>query len=44
MLENNAIIICQYVTGNYHPEECDELKVLKNFSYASSEVCIYQKK
>ena len=44
MLKDKAIIICQYVSGNYHPVENDALKVLKNFSYASSEVCIYQKK
>ena len=44
MLEQNAIIVCQYVTGNYHPAENDNLKLLKNFTYASSEVCIYQKK
>ena len=44
MLNDKAIIVCQYVTGNYKPVEREELKVLKNFSYASSEVCIYQKK
>ena len=43
MLNDKAIIVCQYVSGNYQPEETETLKVLKNFSYASSEVCIYQK-
>ena len=44
MLNDKAIIICQYVAGNYHPQETDALKLIKNFAYASSEVCIYQKK
>ena len=44
MLNDKAIIILQYVSGNYRPQENDNLLVLKNFSYASSEVCIYQKK
>lgn len=44
MLKEKAIIICQYVSGNYQPQETETLKIIKNFSYASSEVCIYQKK
>ena len=43
LLKEKAIVVCQYISGNYHPEDTDKLKVLKNFSYASSEVCIYQK-
>ena len=43
MLENNAIVICQYVTGNFKPSDTSILKVIKNFTYASSEVCIFQK-
>lgn len=44
MINDGAIIICQYVSGNYHPKETGMLEVVKNFSYASSEVCIYKKK
>lgn len=44
MINEKGIIICQYVSGNYKPVETEILKVIKNFSYASSEVCIYQKK
>ena len=44
MINEKGIIICQYVSGNYKPIETEILKVIKNFSYASSEVCIYQKK
>ena len=43
MLKDKAIIVCQYVSGNYKPADSPVLKLLKNFSYASSEVCIYQK-
>ena len=45
LLKDNAIIACQYVSGNYKPNDrfTDELKVLKNFNYGVSELCIYQK-
>ncbi|MDD3123918.1 MAG: 16S rRNA (guanine(966)-N(2))-methyltransferase RsmD [Candidatus Izemoplasmatales bacterium] len=44
MLEEKAIIVCQYVRKNYHPIETNILEIRKNYTYASSEVCIYQKK
>lgn len=44
LLTKEGIIVCQYVRGNYIPEETVNLEIRKNFNYASSEVCIYQKK
>ncbi|MDY0209505.1 MAG: 16S rRNA (guanine(966)-N(2))-methyltransferase RsmD [Bacilli bacterium] len=44
MLADEGIIVCQYVRNNYLPIETDSLEIRKNFNYASSEVCIYQKK
>lgn len=44
LLKDKGIIVCQYVKGNYKPEETNSLKIIKNYDYASSEVCIYQKK
>ena len=44
MLNDNAIIVCQYVKGNYSPKEYNELYVKKNYNYGVSEVTIYQMK
>lgn len=44
MLREKGIIICQYVRGNYTPKESEILEIIKNYTYASSEICIYQKK
>lgn len=44
MLRKDGIIVCQYVKGNYEPKEKDNLFIRKNYTYASSEVCIYQSK
>ena len=44
LLNDKGIIVCQYVKGNYKPNENEILKIVKNYDYASSEVCIYQKK
>lgn len=44
MLNNKGIIVCQYVRGNYSPVETDVLKIIKNYNYSTSELCIYQKK
>lgn len=44
LINNKGIIVCQYVRGNYHPSESDNLSIIKNYTYASSEICIYQKK
>ena len=43
MLNEKGIIVCQYVRGNYTPSETEELTIIKNYTYASSEICIYQK-
>jgi 16S rRNA (guanine966-N2)-methyltransferase len=44
LLAKEGIIVCQYVRNNYLPQETEILEIRKNFNYASSEVCIYQKK
>ena len=44
LLKDKGVIVCQYVAGNYKPQETDQLHIIKNYDYASSEVCIYQKK
>lgn len=44
LLNDEGVIVCQYVKGNYHPEESEQLMIVKNYTYASSEVCIYSKK
>lgn len=44
MLNNKGIIVCQYVRGIYNPVETDVLKIIKNYNYSTSELCIYQKK
>lgn len=44
MLNDYGVIVCQYVRGNYKPEENDYLSIKKNYTHASSELCIYQKK
>lgn len=44
MLNEDAVIICQYVKGNYIPKEYEELYIKKNYNYGVSEVTIYQMK
>lgn len=44
MLNENAVIICQYVKGNYVPCEQDSLEIMKNYNYGVSEVTIYRVK
>ena len=44
LCNDSGIIVCQYVKGNYEPKEFDDYKIIKNYNYAISEVCIYQKK
>lgn len=44
MLNSDGVIVCQYVRGNYTPCEDDYLVLRKNYTYASSEVCIYKKR
>lgn len=41
MLNDDCIIVCQYVRGNL--KDIDALTLLKNYSTGSSEVSIYQK-
>ena len=43
LLNEDGIIICQYVKGNHTPVDTDYLEIRKNYTYASSEVCIYDK-
>lgn len=42
MLNENAVIVCQYVKGNYTPVETNNLEILKNYNYGVSEVTIYR--
>lgn len=42
LVNDKGIIVCQYVRGNYTPNETNKLKIIKNYTYASSEICIYQ--
>lgn len=42
LINNKGIIACQYVKDNYKPTE-DKLKIIKNYNYGVSELCIYQK-
>ncbi len=44
MLNEDAVIICQYVKGNYTAKEYEELYIKKNYNYGVSEVTIYQMK
>ena len=44
LLNDKGVIVCQYVAGNYKPVESEKLHIIKNYDYASSEVCIYQEK
>lgn len=44
LLLEKGIIVCQYVKGNYNPIDSESLGIIKNYNYAISEVCIYQKK
>ena len=43
LLNDKGLIICQYVKGNYKPNE-DKYEIIKNYNYAISEVCIYKKR
>lgn len=43
LLREKGIIVCQYVKGNYIPQENENLKIIKNYNFATSELCIYQK-
>lgn len=42
LINDKGVIVCQYVRGNYKPNETDNMKIIKNYTYASSEICIYQ--
>lgn len=44
MLKDKGIICAQYVRGNFTPSENDYYEVIKNYTLASSELCIMQKK
>ena len=42
MVNDKGVIVCQYVKGNVVPKETDNLKIIKNYNYGTSEVTIYQ--
>lgn len=44
LLKEKGIIVAQYVRGNFTPQETDELKIIKNYNLAISELCIFQKR
>ncbi len=44
MLADDGIICAQYVRGNFKATENDYYEVIKNYTYASSELCLMQKK
>lgn len=44
LLNEYGVIVCQYVKGNFTPTETDYLKIRKNYTYASSEVLIYERR
>lgn len=44
LLNDYGVVVCQYVRNNFTPKETDYLKIRKNYTYASSEVLIYDKK
>lgn len=43
LINNDGIIVCQYVKGNHEPKETETLRIIKNYNYGKSEICIYQK-
>ncbi|MCI6013674.1 MAG: 16S rRNA (guanine(966)-N(2))-methyltransferase RsmD [Coprobacillus sp.] len=44
LLNEKGIIVAQYVRGNFVPQENMYLKIIKNYNFATSELCIFQKK
>lgn len=44
LLQEKGIIIAQYVRGNFSPIEDDNYAIIKNYNFATSELCILQKK
>lgn len=42
ILNNNGIIVCHYVKGNFNPSDITLLKLIKNYNYGKSEVSIFQ--
>ena len=47
ILENDLInpygfIICQFLKNNHQPKDIENLKVIKHYNYAASEVAIYE--
>ncbi len=42
LVNDKGIIVCQYVKGNVVPCEMNNLKIIKNYNYGTSEVTIYQ--
>ena len=44
LLKEKGIIVAQYVRGNFIPTENQYFKIIKNYNFATSELCIFQKK
>lgn len=44
MLKEDGIICAQYVRGNFKPEDNDYYEVIRNYTHASSELCLMRKK
>lgn len=44
LLKEKGIIVAQYVRGNFTPTENQYFKIIKNYNFATSELCIFQKK
>lgn len=42
MLNNNGVIVCHYVKGNFKPKDINFLTLIKNYNYGKSEVSIFQ--
>jgi len=44
MLHHDAHIICHYCKNDHQSKETERLRIVKNYSYATNEVTIYQKR
>lgn len=42
MLNNNGVIVCHYVKGNFKPKDINLLTLIKNYNYGKSEVSIFK--
>jgi len=42
LINERGVIVCQYVKGNMVPSEKENLRIIKNYNYGTSELTIYQ--